>query len=191
MSKLVLAMFMSVDGYIAGPHGEFIGPEWSGDVERHWSGYSLERAGHLLYGRVNFLFNKGFWEPAATDPNSPAAHISYAGTMNRLPKTVVSRTLSGDPGWNGRLARGDLSSAVAELKQTASGDIFSFGGAGLAHSLTERDLIDEYRLMIAPDLFGGGPRLFAPGFERQRLTLLESRTLDTGAVILHYERRRN
>jgi len=191
MRKLVLALFMSIDGYIAGPGGEFIGPEWSGDLERHWSGYSLERAGHLLYGRINFLFNKGFWEPAATDPNSPAAGIPHAATMNRLPKTVVSRTLSADPGWNARLARGDLSSTVAELKQTAAGDIFSFGGAGLAQSLIARDLIDEYRLMITPNLLGDGLRLFAPGFERRQLKLLESKQLDTGAVIVHYERRRN
>lgn len=191
MRKLVLSLFMSVDGYIAGPGGEFIAPEWSGDLERHWSGYALERAGHLLYGRVNFLFNKGFWEPAATDPNSPAAHVPHAAAMNRLPKTVVSRTLAGDPGWNGQLARGELSNAIAELKQTAAGDIFSFGGAGLAQNLIARDLVDEYRLMITPDLFGDGLRLFAPGFERQRLKLLVSRQLDTGAVIVHYERHRN
>jgi dihydrofolate reductase len=191
MRKLVLSMFMSVDGYIAGPGGEFIGPEWSADLEKHWSGYALGRAGHLLYGRVNFLFNKGFWEPAATDPNSPAASVPHAADMNRLPKTVASRTLSGDPGWNGKLLQGELSQAVAELKRTAAGDIFSFGGAGLAQSLIAQDLVDEYRLMITPNLFGGGLPLFAPGFRRQDLKLLENRTLDTGAVVVHYERRRN
>ena len=190
MRKLVLSMFMSLDGYVTGPRGEFIGPQWSDDLAQHWSGYALQRAGHLLYGRVNFLFNKGFWEPAATDPNSPAAGVPHAADMNRLPKTVVSRTLSGDPGWNGRLLEGDLGEAVGELKRAAGGDIFSFGGAGLAQSLVARDLVDEYRLMITPDLFGDGQRLFAPGFERQSLKLIESRALDTGAVIVHYERLR-
>jgi hypothetical protein len=59
MAKLVLAMFTSIDGYIEGPGGEFVPPSWSDDLERHWSGYGLERARHLLYGRTNFLFNKG------------------------------------------------------------------------------------------------------------------------------------
>src|SRR5690349_18364560 len=36
MAKLVLAMFMSVDGYIEGPGGVFMPPSWSGDLERHW-----------------------------------------------------------------------------------------------------------------------------------------------------------
>jgi len=191
MRKLVLSMFMSLDGYIAGPKGEFIGPQWSDDLERYWSGYALARAGHLLYGRVNFLFNKAFWEPADTDPKSAAAALPHAAAMNRLPKAVASRTLSGPPGWNGQILPGELGQEVAQLKQSAAGDIFSFGGAGLAQSLIARDLVDEYRLMITPDLFGDGTRLFAPGFERQNLKLIESRALDTGAVILHYERRRN
>jgi dihydrofolate reductase len=192
MRKLVLAMFTGLDGYITGPGGELIRPQWSDDLTKHWSGYSLERAAHLLYGRVNFLLNKGFWEPAATDPNSPASSIPYAPVMNRLVKTVVSDTLTGDPGWNGKLVRGaQLKDAVAELKSSAPGDIYSFGGAGLAHTLVSLDLVDEYRVMICPTLFGGGQRLFSPGFERQELELIESRPLDTGAVVLHYRRKRD
>src|SRR5262249_29959607 len=143
MAKLVLSMFTSLDGYIEGPGGEFVPPAWSDDLERHWAGYALARAGHLLYGRVNFLFNKGFWSAAETDPNSPAAGIPHAATMNRLPKTVVSTTLTGDPGWNATLARDDLAGAVARLKATPGGDIYSFGGAGLANSLVALDLPDE------------------------------------------------
>ena len=190
MAKLVLSMFMSLDGYIERPNGEFVPPAWSGDLETHWSGYALERAGHLLYGRTNFLFNKGFWSAAETDPSSPAAGISYAGTMNRLPKTVFSRTLSGDPGWNGTLVKDDIAGAVAKLKATAKKDLFSFGGAGLAHSLVALDLVDEYRLMVTPDLFGDGKRLFEGGRARAALSLIESKKLDTGSVILHYRRDR-
>ena len=161
------------------------------DLEKHWSGYALGRAGHLLYGRVNFLFNKGFWEPAATDPNSPAASVPHAADMNRLPKSVASRTSAAIRVGTASCSQGDLAQAVAELKRTAAGDIFSFGGAGLAQSLIAHDLVDEYRLMITPNLFGDGVPLFARGFRRQDLKLIDNRTLDTGAVVVHYERRRN
>ena len=191
MAKLVLSMFTSLDGYIEGPGGEFVPPAWSDDLERHWAGYALARAGHLLYGRVNFLFNKGFWSAAETDPNSPAAGIPHAATMNRLPKTVVSTTLTGDPGWNATLVRDDLAGAVARLKATPGGDIYSFGGAGLANSLVALDLPDEYRVMVAPLLLGDGKRLFGPGLPRFVLNLIEARPLDTGAVILHYRRNRD
>jgi dihydrofolate reductase len=190
MAKLVLSMFTSLDGYIERPNGEFVPPAWSDDLATHWSGYALSRATHLLYGRVNFLFNKGFWSAAETDPSSPAAGISYAGTMNRLPKTVVSRTLSGDPGWNATLVQDDIAGAVARLKSTATGEIYSFGGAGLANTLVRLDLPDEYRIMVTPALFGDGKRLFEGGLPRLALDLIDMKRMDTGAAILHYRRNR-
>jgi dihydrofolate reductase len=190
MAKLVLSMFLSLDGYIEAPGGVFVPPAWSDDLERHWSGHALAHAGHLIYGRSNFLFNKAFWSLAETDPASPAAGIAYAGTMNRLPKTVFSTTLDGDPGWNARLAKGDLAGTVARLKAEVSGDIYVFGGAGIANSLVALDLVDEYRLMVTPTLMGDGKRLFEPGRPGLALALIEARTLDTGAVILHYRRDR-
>jgi dihydrofolate reductase len=190
MAKLVLSMFTSLDGYIEKPGGEFVPPAWSDDLSEHWSGYALSRAGHLLYGRTNFLFNKGFWSAADTDPQSPAAGIDYAGTMNRLPKTVFSTTLTGDPGWNATLVKDDLAGAVNRLKAEAPGDLYLFGGAGIANSLVALDLPDEYRLMVTPTLFGDGKWLFEPGRPHLALTLIEAKPLDTGAVILHYRRDR-
>jgi dihydrofolate reductase len=190
MAKLVLSMFISLDGYIEGPNGQFVGPAWSDDLSRHWSGHAMEHAGHFVYGRKNFLFNKGFWGAAETDPTSPAAGISYAAQMNRTPKTVISKTLAGDPGWNGTVVRDDISGAINRLKATEAKDIFSFGGAGAANTLIKLDLVDEYRLMITPNLFGDGKRLFEPGLPAIDLTLVETLPLDTGAVILRYRRDR-
>lgn len=191
MGKVVLAMFTSLDGYIERPAGEFVPPPWSDEVEREWSGNALARAGHLLYGRTNFLFNKAFWSAADTDPGSPAAGISYAGTMNRLPKTVFSTTLSGDPGWNATLVRDDIAGAIAGLKVRSDRDIYLFGGAGIANGIVGLDLVDEYRLMITPVLFGDGKRLFETGRPRIALTLVETKALDTGSVIVHYRRDRD
>ncbi|MBR0670912.1 dihydrofolate reductase family protein [Neoroseomonas soli] len=190
MALLVLSSFTSLDGYIEKPGGQFAPPPWSDEVEREWSLRAMARAGHLLYGRVNFLFNKGFWSVAETDPASVAAGISYAGTMNRLPKTVVSRTLTGDPGWNGRVAGPDLAAEVARLKREAPGDVFAFGGAGLANSLLAHDVVDELWLMITPLLFGSGKRLFADGRPEAAFTLTETKALGTGSVILRYRRAR-
>jgi len=191
MGKLVLQIFLSLDGYFTGTNDELIPPDWSADLERYWAGEALSRASHLLYGRVNFVFNKGFWQAAETDPASPAAAMPHAATMNRLPKTVVSTSMAGDPGWNAVVLRGDLAAGIACLKDRNPGDIYSFGGAVLARALIELDLVDEYRLMVTPNLFGGGKRLFEPGFSRMNLVLMASRALDTGAVILHYRRTRS
>lgn len=188
MAKLILSMFVSLDGFICGPDGEFVPPAWSDDLATHWSGYAMRHAGRFLYGRVNFLFNKAFWQPAESDPSSPAANVPYAGQMNATPKTVFSTTLEGDPGWNGTVVRDDLAGAVARLKAQEEKDLFLFGGAGIANSMIALDLPDEYRLMVTPNLMGDGKRLFGGGTERRPLELIDSRSLDTGAVILHYRR---
>jgi dihydrofolate reductase len=147
MAKVVLSMFMTLDGYFAGQGGEFIPPTWSDEMEA-WALEAMQQSGHFLYGRVNFQFNKGFWEAAETDPDSPAASIAYAGDMNAKPKTVFSRTLTGDPGWNATLVHDDLPGAVARLKAANKKDLFLFGGGNLACSFIELDLIDEYRLLV-------------------------------------------
>ena len=134
MRKLVLSMFTSLDGSIAGPNGEFIPPNGA----MTWSGT----------GRGMPWIGRGTCSTAAsisssTRPSgsrrrltqsSPAAGIAHAGAMNRLPKTVFSTTLHGDPGWNGTVVGGDLDQAVARLKQEGGGDLFMFGGAGIAPS---------------------------------------------------------
>lgn len=36
MAKLVLAIFTSLDGYVARPNGEFVPPPWSAEVGEAW-----------------------------------------------------------------------------------------------------------------------------------------------------------
>jgi dihydrofolate reductase len=189
MADLVLTIFTSLDGYFTRPGGEFAPPPWSEEVGRKWSTAALSRARHLLYGRVNFLFNKGFWGAAETDPDSPAAGIDYAGTMNALPKTVVSRTLTGDPGWNGRIAGPDLAAEVARLKrEVTGGDIYAFGGSSLANSLFALGVVDEFWIMITPQLLGSGEPFFRGGRPEAMMRLVDCRTTDVGSVILRYRK---
>ena len=42
MTRLVLAMFMSLDGYVAGPNGEFVPPPWSAEVGEVWANRNSE-----------------------------------------------------------------------------------------------------------------------------------------------------
>jgi dihydrofolate reductase len=66
------------------------------------------------------------------------------------------------------------------------GDIVSFGGAGIANSLIRLGLVDEYRLMVTPEIWSDGKRLFEAGLPRGAVRSMEAFTLDTEAVILHY-----
>lgn len=181
MRKVILSMFMSLDGFIEGPNGEFVPPPWSDDMQEKWSGAGMASAGLLVYGRKNFEFNAAYWQGAEHDEAAGAEDRAFARLMNGLPKLVVSSTLT-SVGWNGVLASQD----IARRKQDLGGDIVVLGGAGVAGSLMRLGVIDEYRILLVPTLLGDGKRLFGGGHERRSLELLDAQQVDTGAMILRY-----
>jgi len=187
MRKVILAMFMSLDGYIEGPKGEFVPPAWSDDLQRHWADAHVDRAGLLLYGRVNFQFNAAFWQAAEADQNNPAPFRAFAAKMNALPKLVFSRSLQ-TADWNGRVVSQNIEAEIARAKQQPGKDIMMFGGANIARFFLAQDLFDEIRIMVTPTLLGDGKRLFDGGYERRQLKHSGTQQMDTGAVILSYER---
>lgn len=68
------------------------------------------------------------------------------------------------------------------------GDL-AVGRAGLAASLMELDLIDQYRLYIHPVMIGRGERMFAEFDFRQRpARLVDVQRFGSGVVFLHYTR---
>lgn len=187
MRKLTLSQCISLDGFTTGPDGEFVPPPWSDDVAAKWSGWAMETGGVFVYGRVNFVYQKAFWQDAERNEALPQDTRDFAAAFNPRPRVVVSRTLVGDPGWNATLLP-DLD-ALAALKAEDGPELICFGGADLAHGLAEADMIDAYRLMLVPYTLGGGKRLFDGG-PRRDFTLAESITTDVGSLILTYERKR-
>ena len=185
MRKVILSMFMSLDGFIEGPDGEFAPPPWSDDMQEKWSGAGMASAGLLVYGRKNFEFNAAYWQGAEHDEAAGADDRAFARLMNGLPKLVVSSTLQ-TVDWNGVLAGPDLVVDLARLKQEPGGDIVVLGGAGVANSLMRLGVIDEYRILLVPVLLGDGKRLFEGGDERRPLDLISAQQVDTGAMILRY-----
>jgi dihydrofolate reductase len=108
--------------------------------------------------------------------------------LNRVPKYVASTTLKTVAWNNSILLEGDVPSAVAALKESASGEIQVHGSCELLQTLMEHDLIDEYRLWTFPVLLGGGKRLFDAGAIPAGLELIDSTTSSTGVVINRYRR---
>jgi dihydrofolate reductase len=61
-----------------------------------------------------------------------------------------------------------------------------FGSVDLVNKLIQRDLIDEYRLMVFPIVVGSGKRLFREGSDTKALRLVEMKTFGSGVVYLTY-----
>ena len=187
MRKVVLSMVVSLDGYIEGPNKEFIAPPWSADMDR-WTSELRDAGDTLVFGRITWEGLAEYWPQAEREPSTPA-EWQLARYMNGVPKFVFSRRLESADAWaSSTIIREDPTAAIAELRAQPGKDIVLLGGAGLAAAFMIRELIDEYRLLVTPQLFGGGTRLFADGRARADLKLIEHRAMDTGAVLLRYER---
>jgi len=186
MRKVTYSMSMSVDGYIAGPDGDFDWPGFTDDVFRI-SLDEIRTIGVHLMGRRLYETMR-YWE--TEDPAGfNDLEREWAALWNPLPKVVFSRTLTAVEG-NARLATGTVADEIARLRaEPGEGDI-AIGGATLAQDAAAAGLIDEYLIRVFPVLVGGGIPFFARDDQRVDLELLESRKLDGGVLLLHYRARR-
>jgi len=84
--------------------------------------------------------------------------------------------------------RGDLGTAVEQLKQQPGRGLFT-GGVKLPLALAELGLIDEYEFVVHPKVAGHGPTLFAGLSKPLDLKLVSRLEFGSGAVAMRYEPR--
>jgi len=175
--KVVVSEFVSLDGVMEDPIWTFQFP--SEDRDRYKFD-ELSAADALLLGRVTY---EGF---AAAWPGMAEETGEYGAWMNGYPKHVASTTLEEPLEWNASLIGDDIAEEVSRLKQQPGKDILVFGSADLVNTLVEQDLVDEFRLMIFPVVVGEGKRLFGDGLDTKAMRLVDSKTFESGAVVLTY-----
>jgi len=190
MRKIVLFMHASLDGFVAGPKGDM---DWI-HVDDEIFDYATARINEgdtALYGRVTWQMMEAYWPSAGDQPNASKHDIEHSRWYNRVNKVVLSRSMKDEKRPNTRFVSDNLKSEINALKTTSGKDILIFGSPGAAHALMAEDLIDGYWIFVNPLLLGEGVRLFERVPAHQQLNLLESRTLSSGVVCLHYERKRD
>ncbi len=184
MRKVIVSIFVTLDGYIAddeGSTGWFITDE----AVNNYSMNLLNASDTLLLGRKTYELFRGYW-PTANDPG--------AKELNTMEKVVFSRTLEAvDWGtWdNARLVKDDVGEEVKRLKAQPGKDMVIFAGAGIISTFRKLDRIDEYRLLLHPLVMGSGLPLFTAGDERLNLKLVSAEPLEHGMVLLTYQPERN
>jgi dihydrofolate reductase len=143
-----------------------------------------ETGAHLLGRRL--YEEMTYWDTAEENPALSEPALEFAPLWKALPKIVFSKTLEGVEG-NARLVREGAAEELAKLKAQPGKDL-AVGGAGLASTLIELGLVDEYRLFVNPVILGGGTPFF-PALERRiSLELVETRTFGSRVVYVRYQR---
>ncbi|MFJ9886076.1 dihydrofolate reductase family protein [Streptomyces sp. NPDC091287] len=192
MGQLVVVNFVSLDGVMQSvlsadedrdggfDQGGWVLPYVDEVVERFMS-EATAGAGALLLGRRTYEIFAATWPYA--DLNDPAV-----AAMNAMPKYVASRTLK-ELGWaNSTLLGADPVAEIRRITAASGGETVVLGSGELLATLSEHDLVDEYRLLVFPLLLGGGKRLFADGRSPRRLSLTAMRPTPSGVLINTYRR---
>jgi dihydrofolate reductase len=192
MRKIIVSEFLTLDGVMQGPgdpnedrSGGFDQGGWQlayfDEVFGQHMTESFAQTGAMLLGRRTYDIFTAYWpKQSADDP--------LAGTMNQMPKYVVSTSLSEPLEWqNSTLIKGDVPAEIAKLKEEEGKDISVIGSGELVQTLIQHDLVDQYALTIHPLVLGNGKRLFRDETKPVRLRLISSKPSTTGVLILTYE----
>ncbi len=169
MRKVILALAVSLDGFIEGPNGEY---DWCFTDQDYGMSDFFNRIDSIFIGRKSY-------ELALTMGDNPMPGFP------KLKEYVFSNTLK-EVKSGAVLVKGDIQSEVKKIKKENGKDIWLFGGASLTSSLLKYKLIDEIGLAVHPILLGGGKPLFSDIKERINLRLVDSKTYPAGLVSLTY-----
>lgn len=179
MRTLAITQNMTLDGSIEMLTGWFDPTVDDADLREETHRQDAE-ADALLVGRQTFVDFRSFW------PHQDNDTTGVTDYLNGVRKYVVSSTLT-DPEWqNSTILSGDPVAAVRDLKAQPGKDIVLTGSIRLGHALLDAGLVDEVRLFVYPVVQGRGRALFPDGREATSLTLIESRSFDSGVVLLRY-----
>jgi dihydrofolate reductase len=185
MGTIIVSENVTVDGVTEDPTGDEGTPfgEWferlAGQDREAWAKVEMDeafRASAMLLGGRTYEWFAVRWADRPGD---------WADRLRELPKYVVSATLE-NRGW-GNTTVISLDEVPA-LKERLDGEIVVYGSGRLVHALIERDVIDEYRLMVYPFVAGAGSRVFGEVRGARPLRLVDSRPVGDVLVSLTYQR---
>jgi len=169
MRRVLYSVAMSLDGYIAGPNGEF---DWIPmDETIDWAAF-MGRFDTVLVGRKTY--------EVATRPGS-------AASLPDMRTFVFARTLRAGEHPSVTVVSENTASVVEALRQESGKDIWLMGGGVLFRSLLEAGQVDAVETGVVPILLGRGLPLLPSLSRPVRLALTKTQNYPSGIVLLTYD----
>lgn len=191
MRKLTYFAAVSLDGYIAGPQGEYdfypAGEDQLAWINEHYPD-SVPVHVRQYFGMPLDTPNK-HWDTVLMGRGSyePGLAAGVASPYPHLKQYVFSRTLPQADYPDVEIVATDPVELVQHLKKEPGLDIWLCGGGNLAGQLLPE--IDRLIIKSYPVLAGAGIPFFADNFQPTRFQLIERHQFDNGTQLSRFDRR--
>ncbi|HEY2826019.1 MAG TPA: dihydrofolate reductase family protein [Pirellulales bacterium] len=167
MRLLKYLVAMSLDGFLAGPNGEY---DWivmdpAIDFTAIYKDFDIALMGRRTYE----LACQG---PGAILPGMQTVVCSRTLVPDEHPKVIVTAAAV---------------STVLELKQKPGKNIWLFGGGILFRNLLDAGLVDTVEVSLMPILLSEGVPLLPAGRRSPQLRLVSNKIMPGGSVALTYQ----
>lgn len=142
MREMNLIVQTSLDGFVAGPKGEFdnfIG----GEENLEFVCSITDTADTAMFGRVSYELLESYWPTAGSNPDATKNTTRYSNWYNLASKIVLSRTLSQDTLKKVTIIRDDLLSEINKIKEQEGKNILIFGSPTIVHELLDLNVIEN------------------------------------------------
>ena len=173
MSKTILYIAASLDGFIAGPDDDL---SWLNPYQNVEAGYNefFAGVGAIIEGRRTYEIEvKNGWDK-----------------LRSLPLFVLSKDVPAQKPTSADVTftHEDIAEVLQKAKAAAGNkNVWIEGGANVAQQFISRGLIDEIVLTLIPVLLGDGIRLFDNIHGPLNLSLIDVKHFDKGMIQLVYK----
>lgn len=181
MRKLIVSAWVTLDGVFDADSMDVWWNPYNSAERATYIKEMINGADALLFGRTTYEMLASYWPDQKNDDNGPASKL------NSVPKFVVSSTLKKADWNNSTIIKDNVVEEIAKLKKQPGQEIQIEGSATLVQSLMEANLIDEFRFLVTPIIVGRGKRFFKDGMSTTGMTLVKTKTLALGVVVLNYQ----
>jgi len=157
MSNVILAISMSLDGYVTGPDVTETDPLGKGGERLH--AWSSDRDGQALMTRAGKTLGAVICGRRTYDMSLPGWGTNGPTGGRRVPVFVLTH----HPTENTDVYHftSTIESTLAAARASAAGgDVTVMGGADTARQFLTHNLVDEIQIHLVPVLFGAGTLLF-------------------------------
>jgi dihydrofolate reductase len=188
MRKIIAITQLTLDGVMQAPGGPEEDPTngfthggwamlFSDDALSQVLGETIAGEFDMLLGRRTYEIFAGYW---------PKQGGSIAKAFNKATKYVVTRTLDQLNWKTSKPIGGDVVDQIRRLKASDGPELHIWGSSELLQALIAADLVDEYRMWVAPVVLGKGKRLFENGVPPRRLSLITTASTPKGVLLNTY-----